>query len=268
MTPSSRAWSRLASTPSTAMTSPRPSATAVSTAAMPDAAEPDDQHGLARLRRGGVEQRAAAGQHRAPEDGGDVGRHVVLDRDDRPDVDDGVRRERGDPEVVVDRRAVAGQPAATAEQLAGAVAHRAGTARHPAVGGAAGALAAAGQEGHDDPLARPRGCRRPAPSASTRPLASWPSSIGTGRARLPSTTDRSEWHTPAASMRTSTSPGPGSSRSSSPTVSGRVRGPRRRTADLLEDGSGDPHDRASTARERTSRIAAGIGTVLLVVRSM
>ena len=61
------------------------------------------------------------------------------------------------------------------------------------------------------------------PSAVTRPLASWPSSMGTGRARLPLTTDRSEWHTPAAAISTSTSPGPGGSSSSSPTVSGRVR---------------------------------------------
>ena len=30
------------------------------------------------------------------------------------------------------------------------------------------------------------------PTASTMPAASWPSSIGTGRGRLPSTTDRSE----------------------------------------------------------------------------
>ena len=34
----------------------------------------------------------------------------------------------------------------------------------------------------------------PAPSAVTRPTASWPSAIGSGRTRVPSTTDRSEWH--------------------------------------------------------------------------
>ncbi len=43
------------------------------------------------------------------------------------------------------------------------------------------------------------------------PAASWPRSIGVGRIRLPSTTERSEWQTPATSMRTRISPGPGAS---------------------------------------------------------
>ncbi len=67
----------------------------------------------------------------------------------------------------------------------------------------------------------PAARRAPGPVTSTIPAASWPSSIGTGRARLPSTTDRSEWHSPAASIRTSTSPSPGGSSSSGPTVTGR-----------------------------------------------
>src|SRR5690606_22755300 len=60
----------------------------------------------------------------------------------------------------------------------------------------------------------------PGPMASTMPAASWPSSRGTGRGRLPSTTLRSEWQMPAASMRTSSSPGPGGSSLSSLTVIG------------------------------------------------
>ncbi len=59
------------------------------------------------------------------------------------------------------------------------------------------------------------------PACSTMPAASWPSSIGTGRTRLPSTTDRSEWHRPAASMRT---------RSSSSHRAVQVRARQRRSA--------------------------------------
>ena len=68
---------------------------------------------------------------------------------------------------------------------------------------------------------RPTGTVVPGPASTTRPAASWPSSIGTGRTRLPSTTDRSEWHRPAASTRTSSSPGPGGSSSTSLIVIGR-----------------------------------------------
>ena len=53
------------------------------------------------------------------------------------------------------------------------------------------------------------------------PAASCPSSIGVGRTRLPSTTDRSEWQTPAASMRTSSSSAPGGASSMSAMVMGR-----------------------------------------------
>src|SRR5690606_31982232 len=68
-----------------------------------------------------------------------------------------------------------------------------------------------------------RTSRTAGPTSTTTPAASCPSAIGTGRTRLPSTTDRSEWHTPAASTRTSSSPSPGGSSSSSATVSGRDR---------------------------------------------
>ena len=58
------------------------------------------------------------------------------------------------------------------------------------------------------------------PTFSTTPEASWPRSIGMGRGRLPSTTDRSEWHRPAARTRMRTSSGPGSSSSRSTMRSG------------------------------------------------
>ena len=60
----------------------------------------------------------------------------------------------------------------------------------------------------------------PWPRASTMPAISWPSTIGIGRGRLPSMTERSEWHRPAARTRTSTSPGPGGASSNSSIASG------------------------------------------------
>ncbi len=53
----------------------------------------------------------------------------------------------------------------------------------------------------------------PGPTSSTTPAASCPSAIGIGRGRLPSITDRSEWHNPAAAILTRISPGPGGSSS-------------------------------------------------------
>ena len=62
----------------------------------------------------------------------------------------------------------------------------------------------------------------PAPHSTTSPAASCPSTIGTGRGRSPEITDRSEWHRPAARMRTSTSPAPGGSSSTSCTRRGKL----------------------------------------------
>ena len=56
----------------------------------------------------------------------------------------------------------------------------------------------------------------PAPMASTVPEISWPNTHGAGKVTLPCTTCRSEWHTPQAAVRMSTSPACGvGSRSSS-----------------------------------------------------
>ena len=55
------------------------------------------------------------------------------------------------------------------------------------------------------------------PTASTTPAPSCPSTAGEPHGIVPSTTLTSEWHTPAATMRTSTSVGPGS-RTSNPWV--------------------------------------------------
>ena len=61
--------------------------------------------------------------------------------------------------------------------------------------------------------------RTASPTASTMPAPSWPSTAGAGKGMVPSITDRSEWHTPAACMRTCTSFGPGPRTSSSSVTS-------------------------------------------------
>ena len=61
--------------------------------------------------------------------------------------------------------------------------------------------------------------RTASPTASTMPAPSWPSTAGAGNGIVPSITDRSEWHTPAACMRTCTSLGPGPRTSSSSVTS-------------------------------------------------
>ena len=57
------------------------------------------------------------------------------------------------------------------------------------------------------------------PTDSTTPAPSWPSTAGAGNGMVPSMTERSEWHTPAACMRTCTSLGPGRRTSSSSVTS-------------------------------------------------
>ena len=61
--------------------------------------------------------------------------------------------------------------------------------------------------------------RTASPTASTMPAPSWPSTAGAGKGIVPSITDRSEWHTPAACMRTCTSLGPGPRTSSASVTS-------------------------------------------------
>src|SRR5205807_8886590 len=60
----------------------------------------------------------------------------------------------------------------------------------------------------------------PGPTASTVPAPSWPRTIGVRKGIFPSMTDRSEWQTPVAPIRTSTSPSRGPSMATSVTSSG------------------------------------------------
>ena len=57
----------------------------------------------------------------------------------------------------------------------------------------------------------------PGPTCTTSPEDSCPSASGITRGRSPLMTDRSEWHSPATLIRTSTSPVPGGSSSTSVT---------------------------------------------------
>src|SRR3990167_3959524 len=113
----------------------------------------------------------------------------------------------------------------------------------------------------------------PSPSASTTPAASWPSTMGVRRGRSPLMMERSEWHSPAAATRTSTSPGPGGASSTSVISSGR----------LVAYGAGAPirvktaarvfmpassdffHQRASAFRQGLKRLVAWNGVQHFVV---
>ena len=49
--------------------------------------------------------------------------------------------------------------------------------------------------------------RTASPTSSTTPAPSWPSTTGVGNGMVPSSTDTSEWHSPALTIRTTTSCG-------------------------------------------------------------
>ena len=69
----------------------------------------------------------------------------------------------------------------------------------------------------------------PSPTASTTPAPSWPSTAGHGVSAVPSIAFWSEWQTPLAARRTSTSPGSGGASSTPGRRAARrsARGPRR-----------------------------------------
>ncbi len=64
---------------------------------------------MARGRAAGVDDRAATSEDGAPEYGGDVGWDVVSDGYDRMLVDDSVRGETGDAEVMFDVSSYVGE---------------------------------------------------------------------------------------------------------------------------------------------------------------
>ena len=97
---------------------------------------------------------------------------------------------------------------------------------------------------HSSRTGRPARARRdrratrvtPSPTASTTPAPSWPSTIGQRPSpSSPSARCRSEWQTPAAAIRTRTSPGPGGS---SDDGLGRATAPGSRSTQARRSGSG------------------------------
>ena len=105
------------------------------------------------------------------------------------------------------------------EERPGAVGGRARRAERRAPRRALRAGPAARHEGEHHVIAGPTS-RTPGPTSSTTPAASWPSAMGSGRTREPSTTETSEWQTPAASTRMRSSPARGAPSSTSSSWSG------------------------------------------------
>ena len=168
----------------------------------PTPPDPEDGGRLARRHLGPVQHRAHSGQHPAADEAGRGERHVLGDAD-RLDLaarwctrrTPRRRRSSRRAPLVGERR----------DMLPSELRH------HGGVAGAAGpAGAAAGQGGDHDVVAGLDRAHRRARPASTTPAPSWPSTDGAGNGMVPSMTDRSEWHTPAATIRTLTSLGPGS----------------------------------------------------------
>ena len=204
---------------STAMTGCAPAATAPSTALIPTPPQPNTAT-RSPGRTPAVRQTAPVpGGHRAAGDRRHVEADVVGDRDAARGRHDGVRRERGEERVVVDGRAAARQPRRPVEQSA--VAHARPRARAEVLE-AARALGAARRRTAStraSPWRPARGRRTPAPTASTTPAPSCPSTAGQRVGAVPSIALKSEWQTPLACSRTRTSPGPGGASSSSCTAS-------------------------------------------------
>ena len=117
-----------------------------------DAAEADDDHGLAWLRTARVDHRATAGQHRAPEERRDLRWHVGGHGHHRPPVDDRVGGEARDAKVVVNRIAVAREASPAGHQRARRVGGAAGLAGGEPVRRAGVAVAAPGEKRHHQPL--------------------------------------------------------------------------------------------------------------------
>ena len=119
----------------------------------PHAAEADDRDGVPLFRGRGIEQGAAAGQHGTSQDRSDGGRHVRADGHHGLPIHDRVGRESGDAQVMEHLVTVAVESDPAAQEDAGVVRLRAGSAGQATVGLARIAFAASRQERHDDPLA-------------------------------------------------------------------------------------------------------------------
>jgi hypothetical protein len=152
--PSSRAFSRLNATGSTARTFAAPRVGRALDRVGADAADALDDHGVAGLDLAGVHRGAPAGADRAAEQAGDLELGVLRDLDRRVDRDGRVLGERRDAAHLADVGAVLEVQAGGVLGPAGAGQQaRAEVAEVRVTGGAPAALAAGGQEREEDLVA-------------------------------------------------------------------------------------------------------------------
>jgi hypothetical protein len=188
----------------------------------PHPAEAEDRHRLPGADVGEWSARPHAGEQRAAEQRRGLRAAGRRDHHHRPAVDDHVFAKAETPRWWWTSARRGGPQRRPPRSSSPAVLAAAGVRTAPAGPGALGAASRSGGRTPARP-GHPRRCRSPpAPTSRTCPAASWPRTIGVGRGRLPSTTDRSEWHSPAASTRTSSSPGPGRGELELATSRGRV----------------------------------------------
>ena len=115
-----------------------------------DAAESDDEHGLAEPQARGMNEGPDAGEHGAAEHRGDVVVERRVHLDQRLARDDRVLGEAGDAQMVMHVPTVLAQPAAAGEQGTGIVGLGAGGAQgRPAVGAVRAVTAAGHERAHD-----------------------------------------------------------------------------------------------------------------------
>ena len=198
-----------------------------------DAAAADHRDAVAGPDSGGPPDRADAGRHRAADEPGDLERHVVA----------GSARTSARARRTPRRRSRGTSSGRRARRRARAASSRPSARRCPSPA-TRSSRAAAGCAGTRRTRRRtaPRRARRgrppatrvtPAPTASTTPAPSCPSTAGQRVSAVPSIALKSEWQTPLACSRTSTSPGPGGASSSSCTSSGAARARSRTAARIL-----------------------------------
>ncbi len=168
-------------------------------------------------------------------------RDFGIDLHDRTPVHHGIFREGADAAMVVQRTIIAGKAPPAAEQGAGDIRGIAGSQRAARPSAQKAQVPQVGTKLITTGSPRLRSST-PAPTSSTPPRPHG-QAHRSGRGRSPLMPERSEWQTPAAAIRTSTSPGPvaqaSPSRWRAVAIAHRAGADRR----LAQDGGADLHGR-------------------------
>jgi len=114
-------------------------------------AEPHHGDRVARRRSCGVDDRAAPGENSASEQGRHLRRSVGWNGHDGSTIDDRMRRERGDPQVMLDRFAAPGETSSRQQPSLG-IGLGSSRAGEPSIRLTLSTHSAPGKEGHDDAL--------------------------------------------------------------------------------------------------------------------